>query len=89
MALATADFITACVGDGLSPETAYGPEFQSSELQFSYTDLTGHEGTERPTRPNAFVCEVTAEESVLDALDALPNTSELVGTRELIEDEGV
>jgi hypothetical protein len=89
VALATADFITACVGDGLSPETAYGPEFQSSELQFSYTDLTGHEGTERPTSPNAFVCKVTAEESVLDALDALPNTSELVGTRELIEDEGV
>jgi hypothetical protein len=84
MALATADFITACVGDGLTSETAYGPEFQDSGLQFSYTDLTGHEGSERPTSPNAFVCEVTADESVLDAIDAFPNTSELAGTRERV-----
>jgi len=84
MALATADFITACVGDGLTSETAFGPEFQFSELQLSYTDLTGHDGTERPTSPNAFVCEVTADESVLNTIDKLPNTSEIVGTRRII-----
>ena len=84
MALATADFITKCVGDGLTSETAFGPEFQLSDLQLSYTDLTGHEGAQRPTSPNAFVCQVTADERVLNAIDKLPNTSEILGTRRII-----
>ena len=89
MALATADFATAWIGDGTesNPNT---PSFSSATgLSYKYEDITGQPTENLSPNPNVFVARITADESVLDALDALPNTSELVGTRELIEDEGV
>ena len=84
MAVATADFHTAWViGIGGANE----PEFLSAGLPVDYTDVTNQPAASLPPDPNVFVCKLTAEESVLDALDELPNTSELAGTREIIQEE--
>ena len=87
MALATADFATAWIGDGTesNPNT---PSFSSATgLSYKYEDITGQPTSNLHPEPNVFICKVTAEESVLDALDELPNTSELPGTREIIQEE--
>jgi hypothetical protein len=77
----TADFYTAWViGIGGANE----PEFLSAGLPVDYTDLTNQPAASLPPEPNGFVCRVNGDESDLDAIDALPNTSELAGTRERV-----
>lgn len=81
MALATAEFYTAwIVGIGGVNE----PEFLSAGLHVDYTDLTNQPAASLPPEPNGFVCQVTAEKVVLNAIDKLPNTSEIAGTRRII-----
>jgi hypothetical protein len=84
MTKATADFVTKWIGDGSSQEDGFRPEFIDSDFVMTWTDVTSQQLADLPTSPNAFVCQVTAEESVLDALDKLPNTSEIPGTRRII-----
>lgn len=66
--------LTNWAGDGLTQETAYGPQLSVDYPEVTYEDITAQSADIVPfLNPNQYIIKVVCDDVILDALETSPN----------------